>query len=73
MTMKGKGTSKRNGAHPVLGNGSGLNPRDVVGLASNHSSGNGDIFGVGSSSSETEARQGRGPSAPRLERGSIKR
>jgi hypothetical protein len=64
MTMMGQGTSKRNGAHPVLRYGSGLNPRDVVRLASDHSGGNGNILGVGSSSGETEAAQRRMPSAP---------
>lgn len=39
---------------PVLRNGGGLFPRDVVGLAGAHARGNGDIFGICAASSETE-------------------
>lgn len=40
---------------PVLGNGSGLLPRDVVWLASAHAGWDGDVLGVGAAGCEAEA------------------
>lgn len=43
------------GREPVLRDGGSLFPRDVVGLASTHAGGDGDVFGVGTAGRETES------------------
>ena len=42
---------------PVLRNGSGLFPRDVVRLARAHSRGDGNVFGICAAGSETESER----------------